>query len=95
MMDRLLYPSKKPKVSQVSEWKMIYNDELHNHWRGDAFNGVIVVSYGYPFADYLRAIYTPVTGKRVIKYFYGERAWDECRRYAEDLGFTKAYYGMN
>ena len=94
-MTSLLYPSKKPKVSQVKEWRMVYNDEIHNHWRGDAFNGVVVVSYGYPFADFLRVVYTPVEGKRVTKYFYGEMAIHDCRRYVSDLGFTAAYYDIN
>lgn len=91
-MTSLLYPSKKPKVSDVHEWRMIYNAEIHNHWRGDAFNGVVVVSYGYPFPDYLRVVYTPVEGKRVTKYFYGEMAIHKCRAYVSDLGFSNAYY---
>lgn len=93
-MSSLMYPSKKPKVSQVKEWQTIYSDELHNHWRGDAFNGVVTVSEGRPFPDYLRVVFTPVNSKRVTKYFYGEMAIHQCRRYVSDLGFKSADYAM-
>lgn len=90
-MTGLLYPSKRPKVSQVKQWQTIWNDEIHNHWRGDDFSGVATVSVGYPFADYYRVVFTPVVGKRVTKYFYGEMAVYEVRNFVDDLGFRSAY----
>jgi hypothetical protein len=81
------YPSKRPKVSQVSNWDLIFQDTISNHWRGDAYNGSIQVYRGEPFWDYYKIIYTPNEGKKVTKYMYGESAWSQAEMFVYDLGF--------
>jgi len=90
-MSNLLYPSKKPKVSQVHEWRNIYSYESDPDWRWTG-GGSVMVCEGYPFPDFLRVQYWPVEGKKVTKYFYGEMAIHDCRRYVSDLGFIRAHY---
>ena len=82
-------PSKRPKVSQVDEWREIYSDYNYEHWRGDAYAGEVRVYTGYPFPDYYKVTFRPKGEPKAgrPKYFYGESAWNEAERYVYDLGF--------
>lgn len=86
-------PSKRPKVSQVREWDTVFYDRIDNHWRGDAYNGVVKVYVGYPFPDFYKVIFWPhETGKKkTTKYFYGESARFDVARHVSDLGFQSIY----
>lgn len=81
-------PSKRPKVKEVTEWELVYNARIDSHWRGDAYNGDVEVSVGYPFPDYYKVSFYPATlGAKVTKYFYGESAHNQTEMYVYDLGF--------
>jgi hypothetical protein len=61
---------RKPKVSEVKEWILMPEDG----------NAIAQVYY----AD-IDDAFIKVTGKKVkTKYFYGENAWSDSRRYAYD-----------
>jgi ubiquitin-protein ligase len=81
-------PSKRPKVKEVTEWELVYNARIDSHWRGDAYNGDVEVSVGYPFPDFYKV--TTNMGKpnvRTSKLFYGESAHNQTEMYVYDLGF--------
>lgn len=60
----------KPKVSEVNEW--ILNEDLSNP------------SVNVYYAD-IDAFFFRAVGKGIkTKYFYGETAWQDARRYADD-----------
>ena len=80
-------PSKRPKVSQVSEWNTIYIGEIENDWRG-AYGGTCIVQNGYPFPDFYKVRYLMGRDKKwQQKLFYGESAWSQCEMFVYDLGF--------
>ena len=77
------YPSKRPKVNQVSYWDNIFEDTAQN-WKGQ---GVWAkVERGMPFYDFYRITYA-IDGvkKSVLK--YGETSWSDTERFVYDLGF--------
>jgi hypothetical protein len=80
-------PSKRPKVSQVSNWHIIFNEGIETHWRGDDYAGDVDVAIGYPFPDFYRVTFFPKSGKKSMKLFYGESAWSQVEMYVYDLGF--------
>ena len=63
----------KPKVSSVTRW--VYDEEMSNP---------IVEIY---YADIDNAFFkaAPVVKGYKVKYFYGETAWMDSRRYAGDI----------
>ena len=63
----------KPKVSQVKHW--FYEKELSNQY--------VEVFYADIDAAFIKA--TPLVKGYKIKYFYGETAWMDSRRYANDV----------
>lgn len=82
-------PSKRPSVKQVQEWEFVfYSDNNHLRWRGDSYDGEVLVERGYPFPDFYKVTFRPKNGKKVSKLFYGESAWNEVERYVYDLGFS-------
>ena len=82
-------PSKRPKVSQVSEWHTIFADEIENDWRG-YFGGSVIVQNGRPFPDFYKVKYKiGKDAKWKSKLFYGESAHHEVERFVYDMGFTK------
>jgi hypothetical protein len=88
-------PSKRPKVSQVSEWVLLFHDCITDHWRGDSFNGTVKVYSGYPFPDFYKVVWYPLYGtKKQQKLFYGETADSDVERYVSDLGFFNVHGGI-
>ena len=71
----------KPSISLVKEWIVAQESD------------VIQVSYGSAVfdADYWKV--TPITGKP--KYFYGESAWSDAHRYADDAQWQLVKDGLN
>lgn len=67
----------KPSVNAVSEWEVVFESELVR---------VEVGTAEFP-EDYWKVI--PAKGKP--KYFYGELAWSDSRRFASDLDFSVNY----
>ena len=63
----------KPNISDVAEWTLRYESDL------------VTVLEGYAQfpGDYWQVI--PASGK--AKYFYGETAWMDARRFASDIDF--------
>ena len=91
MMSTMSYyrPSKRPKVSQVDEWNLLFRDCITDHWRGASFNGTVEVYNGYPFPDFYKVVWYPLYGpKKEQKLFYGESAHFDVERYVSDLGFN-------
>ena len=85
------YPSKRPKVSQVSKWYTDYEDEISLAWRGGS-EIAVKVEQGYPFPDFFRV--TSVTdGVKKSKLFYGESAWMDVNRLVNDIGFNSFAVG--
>jgi hypothetical protein len=68
----------KPAVSLVSDWELVFESDLVR---------VEVGTAEFP-EDYWKV--TPA-GERP-KYFYGESAWSDSRRFASDLDFSVSYY---
>ena len=79
------YPSRRPKVSQVSYWDNIFEDSIDSTWRGEEHRSV-TVERGYPFPDFYRVKYV-VGGVKKSKLFYGETSWSDTERFVYDLGF--------
>jgi hypothetical protein len=77
------YPSKRPKVSQVSSWDTIYEGSTEN-WKGNKVSAK--VERGEPFYDFYRITYT-VDGVKKSKLEYGESAWNKTEMFVYDLGF--------
>lgn len=65
--------SMKPKVSQVKQWT--YDAELSNQ----------IVEVYYADIDNAFIKVAPVVKGYKVKYFYGETAWMDSRRYAGDV----------
>ena len=86
-------PSKRPKVSHVSHWDLIFDDTIDAHWRGDSYNGTVHVFRGEPFYDFYKVVYTPADSnkRKTSKLFYGESAHFDVARYVGDLGFQSIY----
>ena len=81
---------KRPKVSQVDEWDLLFRSCITDHWRGDSFNGTVEVYNGYPFPDFYKVVWYPLYGtKKEQKLFYGESAWNETERFVYDQGFYR------
>ena len=79
-------PSKRPKVSQVQDWQVLFAESIENHWAGK--NGSCYVYRGYPFPDFYKVVYVEAgTLKKTSKLFYGESAWSQTEMYVYDLGF--------
>jgi hypothetical protein len=88
-------PSKRPKVSQVKHWDLVFDDYTDRHWRGDAYNGGVEVFRGYPFPDFYKVVFIPAKSsefsKKISKLFYGESAHHDVTRFVSDLGFQSIY----
>ena len=81
------YPSKRPKVSQVSEWETIYTEDMEHDWRG-LYGGTVIVQRGYPFPDFYRVItHMGKPAEKKSKLFYGESAWNQVEMFVYDMGF--------
>ena len=65
--------SMKPKVGQVKQW--FYDAELSNQ--------IVEVYYADIDNAFIKA--APVVKGYKVKYFYGETAWMDSRRYAGDI----------
>lgn len=88
-------PSRRPKVSQVSEWDLLFEDSVLDHWRGSDFDCTVEVYNGRPFPDFYKVVVRPhsVGKKNYSKLFYGETAWSDTERFVYDLGFRN-FYGV-
>ena len=64
----------KPSVKSVKTWDLVYRSDLV-----ELFVGTAVFD-----EDYWKVV--PLAGG-VTKYFYGETAWSDARRYASDFDF--------
>jgi len=63
----------KPKVSQVKQWT----------YDADASNEIVEIYWADIAHDFIKA--APVVKGYKVKYFYGETAWMDSRRYAGDI----------
>jgi hypothetical protein len=79
-------PARQPKVSQA-KWQVIFDETNTDHWRGEKFNGRMIVEHGYPFPDFFRTKFVRQDGSKENKRFYGETAHMDVQRYVEDQGF--------
>ena len=86
-------PSKRPKVSQVSKWDLIYDDDITNHWSRST-QGTIQILMGYPFPDFYKVVTTNVEGAKKSKLFYGESAYYQVQQYVSDFGVRSVYSGF-
>ena len=86
-------PSKRPKVSDVNSWDLIFEATSDSHWRGEAYDGKVEVYNGYPFPDFYKVVHTPADSnkRKTSKLFYGESAHFDVARYVGDLGFQSIY----
>ena len=75
----------KPKVSEVTSWENIYSMTREQDWRGRP-DGEAFVYSAENFYDYYKVV---ADGK--TKYFFGEMAWHEWKRYLGDLGYPAMY----
>lgn len=66
----------KPKVSEVKQWFLMEDDS----------NQVAKLYYADIDDAFIRVMPSPNLGK--VKYFYGETAWMDARRFAGDI-YTK------
>lgn len=64
----------KPKVSEVNRWDL--DPELGNQYASVYFADI---------DDAFIKVVPTHKGKHKIKYFYGETAWQDARRYAGDI----------
>jgi hypothetical protein len=80
------HPSRRPKVSQVSQWYVEYENSIDLSWRGQG-EITVKVEQGYPFPDFYR-VTTITDGVKKSKLFYGESAWSQVNMFVYDLGFT-------
>ena len=85
-------PSKRPSVSQVQDWELLFSHSNDRMWRPD-LNGHIEVYNGYPFPDFYKVIFYPQDRhkKKISKLFYGETAHHDVCRYVSDLGADGIY----
>jgi hypothetical protein len=65
---------RKPSISTVKEWEVVYDSDLVQLSVGTAV-----------FDEDYWLLLDKATGKK--KYFYGETAWSDSRRHASDLDF--------
>jgi len=85
------FPSRRPKVSEVKNWCIVFSDKVDRTWQIDQPQS-ITVERGEPFWDFYRVRYVNHTnGDKISKLFYGESAHFEVQRYVEDHGFHSAY----
>jgi ubiquitin-protein ligase len=85
-------PSKRPKVGDVKNWYLVFDDTIDSHWRGEEYDGRVQVYNGYPFPDFYKVVSN--LGKPTVKkskLFYGESAYHNMVRYVSDLGFNSIY----
>ena len=75
-------PSKRPKVSQVTDWTTVFSDSAQT-WKGQ--DVWAWVEQGRPFPDFYRVTYT-IDGVKKSKLFYGESAWSQTEMFVYDLG---------
>ena len=80
-------PSKRPKVSQVTDWTTVFSDSAQT-WKGQ--DVWAWVEQGRPFPDFYRVTYT-IDGIKKSKLFYGETAWMDGERFVSDLGFRNVH----
>lgn len=76
----------RPKVSQVEVWRPIASVKREYDWRGRP-DGDAIVYEASNFYDYYKV---SADGKN--KYFFGETAYHDFKRYLGDLGFQNAYW---
>lgn len=69
----------KPKVSEVKQWFLIK----------DSSNSIVRIYYADIDDAFIKAV--PLRKGYKVKYFYGENAWSDSRRYAEDI-YNKELY---
>ena len=72
----------KPKVSEVKNW--LFNKETSSP--------IVEVYYADIDDAFMKAV--PLIKGYKIKYFYGENAWSDSRRYAGDI-YNKHIYSNN
>lgn len=96
-----LYPPRKPKVSDVKHWEVVYEAEPRTSWRGIEAPQVRLsrssVNYHDPnwrAATYFPGFYKLEVKGRGTKYFYGETAHHDVARVLGDLGHDDAYYKL-
>jgi len=84
-------PSRRPKVSQVSEWDLIFEDSVLDHWRGVSNDCTVQIYNGRPFPDFYKVVvkWHDENKKNTSKLFYGETAWNDTERFVYDLGFHR------
>ena len=75
-------PSKRPKVSQVTDWTTVFSDSAQT-WKGQ--DVWAWVERGEPFYDFYRITYT-IDGVRKSVLKYGETSWSDTERFVYDLG---------
>lgn len=74
----------RPKVSKVTGWTTIHSFTRESDWRGRP-DGTAYVYSADNFFDYYR-----VVADGTVKYFFGEMAWHDFKRYLCDLGYNEA-----
>jgi hypothetical protein len=94
-------PCAKPRVASITRWETLY-DSKEDATRGmSPFDKMlfdlppqnqkqsrITISVSKePVADFLRCVIVPAEGKKTTKYFWGETAYSDVRRYAHDHEF--------
>ena len=85
------FPSRRPKVSEVKNWCVVFSDSVDRTWKIDQIQS-IMVERADPFWDFYRVSYkNHYTGDKTSKLFYGESAHFEVQRYVSDLGFQSIY----
>jgi hypothetical protein len=84
-------PSNRPSVKQVTEWDLLFEDSVLDHWRGAENDCTVEVWNGLPFPDFYKVVVIPhaLDKKRYSKLFYGETAWMDVNRFVYDLGFIR------
>ena len=84
-------PSKRPKVSQVSEWDLIFEDSVLDHCRGVSNDCTVQIYNGYPFPDFYKVVvkWHDENKKNTNKLFYGETAHNQVENFVYDLGFGR------
>jgi hypothetical protein len=82
-----LYYSRRPPISHVMNWERVYDKHEVDNWRGLPNSHVSVFTAGN-IPHYYKVVVTVGEDKKVTKYFYGELAYNNVRRFLGDFGHT-------
>lgn len=82
--NNLKYYSRRPPVSYVIGWTPIYDKLAIDNWRGLP-DSAVRIEEAQNIAHYYKLSYT-VNDIKKVKYYYGESAWTQLRRFVSDLG---------